>query len=585
MLTNQRKTLLFCSIFVLLSLFTVAACPDNNENSICSHSSGDVVNAGESFTIKWNRTKTIDCIKLEVTMAGPGAASDPGMYSINHTYQESWDLGTTPYKSNSIYVPCDVTGFITVKVTWRKWSWGGGNCKTQEATETIVLTVASSIKSTPSFHTTFCEPGSHTLTPDNLDTNDFDLKWLDLGGNLIHTGYTYSNNFPAGNTELVLRYSPKSHLKCDADITDGMYVVSVVPALMVLRTDVLVDEDDNGHCRQPNTYANLEIANLNVVNSELNSSMSVTNIPGITLSAEGAIRSYWTPVDKVSQVQDPPTVGATFLRACEVTLRQDGRSIRSYYEYTDYKYKKQLDQSSYPGLPSNSLSTYGVCTALTNWLRIRKFILDTNEPIDSIVAAHKGILQADSSREAKCTASEVMGAVAGDTLLLGPKAILNRVPVTVQWVPNTGLLQDDELNVYAVYDSIPMDEFDSNAFTYTAFITEVNTGIVHTWCSRIIKGEKYTGARGNVQTKTANASALEFEPVIYPNPAFKTINLSQVADYNLVQVINVQGQVKIEKPLMMAAEVLDISQLPAGYYIVRFMGDAEYNTQTLIVTK
>ena len=36
---------------------------------------------------------------------------------------------------------------------------------------------------------------------------------------------------------------------------------------------------------------------------------------------------------------------------------------------------------------------------------------------------------------------------------------------------------------------------------------------------------------------------------------------------------------------MMAAEVLDISQLPAGYYIVRFMGDAEYNTQTLIVTK
>lgn len=583
MLTNQRKTLLFCSIFVLLSLFTVAACPDNNENSICSHSSGDVVNAGESFTIKWNRTKTIDCIKLEVTMAGPGAASDPGMYSINHTYQESWDLGTTPYKSNSIYVPCDVTGLITVKVTWRKWSWGGGNCKTEEATETIVLTVASSAKATPSYHSTFCEPGTYTLKPGNLDTINYNLNWYDNGGSIIHTGYTYTDNFSL-NTELLLKYSPKTQLKCGAANVYGVYVVNVLPAPMVFRTDVLVDEDASGHCRQLNTYANLDLANLNQLTSELNTSLSTNQVPGISLSVNSVARSYWTPIDKISQVQDIPN-GPTFIRACEVALRQDNRTVRSYYEYTDYQYNKEIDENIYSGMPTYSLSTYGQCTALTNWLRIRKFILDTNEPIDSIVAAHKGILQADSSREAKCTASEVMGAVAGDTLLLGPKAILNRVPVSVQWVPNTGLLQDDELNVYAVYDSIPMDEFDSNAFTYTAYITEVNTGIVHTWCSRIIKGEKYTGARGNVQTKTANASALEFEPVIYPNPAFKTINLSQVADYNLVQVINVQGQVKIEKPLMMAAEVLDIAQLPAGYYIVRFMGDAEYNTQTLIVTK
>jgi hypothetical protein len=59
-------------------------------------------------------------------------------------------------------------------------------------------------------------------------------------------------------------------------------------------------------------------------------------------------------------------------------------------------------------------------------------------------------------------------------------------------------------------------------------------------------------------------------PVIYPNPAKDRIYLENTGNAARIEVVNITGQVVLQSPV---TRILDISSLPDGYYILKYISE------------
>ena len=296
---------------------------------------------------------------------------------------------------------------------------------------------------------------------------------------------------------------------------------------------------------------------------------------------EAAGQTRWEPSNKVLDITDDLT-GLEEPRACEFLLRQDGLSYRDYTQTTRVKTSTNIDSNFYPGIPKSSLNQYLICDINTNWIRLRRLQVGTVEPIREILENKREALYVDSSRYDSCSASEILAGLPADTILMGPKGMIYPQSMSVTWVPSVGVLDPNSMLTRLDLSQVPFDEFDSTAFTYTAYFTQTN-GKEHRWCTRVVKGEVYQGVQDD-QHENLESTFEVAEVNVFPNPSTGSLkfNFSNQHEYERVEVLNAQGSLVYSEPISSNKQELLLSHLDNGLYFLRFTGKSSLVKQFVL---
>jgi len=85
-------------------------------------------------------------------------------------------------------------------------------------------------------------------------------------------------------------------------------------------------------------------------------------------------------------------------------------------------------------------------------------------------------------------------------------------------------------------------------------------------------------------TSTDEANA-ETAVSVFPNPVASQLNVNNDNSFDLLEIIDMQGQLKFTAKLVDGNNQFDLSSMPAGIYFLRFTGEGSNAWFTRIIKK
>ena len=72
---------------------------------------------------------------------------------------------------------------------------------------------------------------------------------------------------------------------------------------------------------------------------------------------------------------------------------------------------------------------------------------------------------------------------------------------------------------------------------------------------------------------------------VFPNPVTSQLNVNNDKSFDLLEILDMHGQLKLSSKLVDGSNQVELSSMPAGVYLLRFTGEGLNTWLTRIIKK